>query len=181
MVKKTITIISGSCNPDSSTNILTSIISKRLEKRYKIDTMDLRFLELPRCGVKLDNTEQKLIKELNGRVAKSSAVIICSPIYGQHMTGVLKDLLDFLYVLKGKPVLFCEKLATELSFLAAQNIYNYLIFAHYAFVFPRFLMVNDKDFATPSKLKPQIEERLIKLLEGFEIFTRQINAGKINL
>lgn len=176
-----IVIINGSCNPKSRTHLLAQKISLFFEGKFIVKYFDLRYVDVPRCGNILSDDEKIFVESINNEVELANGVIICTPIYGQHMTGILKDFLDHLYSLKGKPVLCCEMLGTDKSCLAIQNVTNYLLFGHNTFVFPKFLMINESDFNDEAQLSLKTEARLQKLLSNFAVFVKKISSERIDL
>ncbi|MBN1175745.1 NAD(P)H-dependent oxidoreductase [Candidatus Woesearchaeota archaeon] len=165
-----ILIINGSANPNSKTDILCNYLAKQLSS---CEYLDLRLIDVPRCGSKLSSLETNVVKDFNDKIKSASGVIICTPIYGQFFSGLIKDFFDLVSTLKLKPVLLCETLATEKSSLAIQNISNYFLFGHGAFVFPKFLMVQDVLISDSANFDEPLEKRIKNTLSLFETFVKQ--------
>lgn len=146
---KRIVILSCSLRNESITlklsRQLKEILQKKYRDNYKFTLMNLKELTIPRCDGRAVKDYGGDMKKINGEFEKSDGVIICYPVYGQSFTGILKDVLDCTDRLYGKPAFLVQVLATERSFLALENLSNYLLFGHNMLIFPKFLVFNEKD------------------------------------
>lgn len=122
--------------------------------QFEFSLLDLAFVDVPRCqGVCVD--EAVASSSLDKCLREAAGLIVTFPVYGQSFPGVLKDLLDNTH-LPGKPIFLIETLETTRSFLAFENLTNYLIFGHNSLVFPKFLAFSKEDM-----ISKQMSEKML--------------------
>jgi NAD(P)H-dependent FMN reductase len=146
-------IISTSLNPDSKSRLLCQTLHERLERTEKVETVDLRNLNLPLCdgAAAYGHAEVGPMAE---KIKAARCVLVGVPVYNYAVSASAKNLVELTgRAWTGKLVGFLCAAGGRSSYMAVMNLGNSLMLDFRCLIIPRFVYAEGSMFegVTPSE------------------------------
>ncbi|MEM9445413.1 MAG: NAD(P)H-dependent oxidoreductase [Verrucomicrobiota bacterium] len=163
---KHVTIISTSLNEDSKSQLLArQFAEKLLEASVSVKLMDLREFALPFSGTR-EGWESSQAQHLKAEVERSSHIVFAVPIYCYDVNSAAKNVIELIgRAFTKKVISFICSAGGSGSYMSIMGFANHLMLDFRSVIVPRFLYVSQDDWKEEGEIKPEIDERMSKLLD----------------
>lgn len=168
---KKIILISGSLRKGSLSSILIQKTNKVLqEKGFTTEIIDLQKEQIPFCdGRSLDKYPEN-IQSIYKRIENSDYTVFGMPVYCYSVSGPLKNFIDiFSNAFTDKYFGICSAAGSKLSYLATADLMKMMSYESKSTGIQPIVMADRHDFEEEKIKNPEINERIIKMIEVLTI------------
>lgn len=169
-------VISTSLNNESRSRIMARFGFELLSapEGASVEFVDLREYPLPFCDGQYAYSDEN-VRRLAGKIRRSDAVLVATPVYNFNVSSVLKNLVELTgKSWKDKIVAFLCAAGGRSSYMSVMSFANSLMLDFRCTILPRFVFCTAADFEGQTIAAPEVKKRISELCRTMEKYARAL-------